>query len=213
MYLKEAFRYQNYLDKMIDCTTIFLEQSSNITRKKQIHYKSKAKNGAEDEEIVIQQEKNYESEISDMIDFMVFLVDEKQRLSEAINIAKTKCGFDIDAALLTNKARQRAIASISEMALVKSGERMSTGTAYTFNINGDQTAYKYDIKEVTTIDFDRNKVKKLKLSLSKIADEISSKCDIALSSTEVDFTPTFDVNENDLDDSVRTFLEKRRSNQ
>ena len=51
MYLKDAFRYQNYLDRLMDDTVSYLGNEDNVTKKKQIHFKSKAKNGAEDEEI------------------------------------------------------------------------------------------------------------------------------------------------------------------
>ena len=208
MYLKEAFRYQNYLDKLMEYASLFLMNSDNVTKVKQIHFKAKAKQGAEDEELDATPKSEIDAEISDVIDFTIFLVEEKHRLCEAINKAKAGCGFDIDSALLTNKFRQRAAEIMNKLAQLRSGEYTKTGTAYTFNVNGDQTAYNYEIKEVRTIDYDRKKAKKLQLALSAESDDVSAKCDIAMTSTPVEFDPAFNVNDS-FADAIARFVESK----
>ncbi len=68
------------------------------------------------------------------------------------------------------------------------------GTGYRFNAEGNQVAYRCDCKRVTTINFDRNKIRKMCADLSRKADETSAALDAALVNTEVGYTPPFDVN-------------------
>ena len=69
------------------------------------------------------------------------------------------------------------------------------GSGYRFNAEGNQVSYRCDLKKVTTINFDRNKVKKFAASLNKQADTISAELDKCLVNTEVAFEPPFDVND------------------
>ena len=50
-------------------------------------------------------------------------------------------------------------------------------------------------KRVTTINFDRNKIRKMCADLSKKSDETSAALDAALVNTPVEYEATFDVNE------------------
>ena len=50
-------------------------------------------------------------------------------------------------------------------------------------------------KRVTTIDFDRNKIRKMCADLSKKSDETSAALDAALVNTPVEYEAPFDVNE------------------
>ena len=49
MNLKEAFRYQNYLNALIGSATMHLRTNSNITKTKQEHFRKKVNCDAEDE--------------------------------------------------------------------------------------------------------------------------------------------------------------------
>ena len=51
------------------------------------------------------------------------------------------------------------------------------------------------MKKVVTINFDRNKVRKLCGDLSRKADEVSGKLDAALVNTEVAYDAPFDIND------------------
>ena len=50
-------------------------------------------------------------------------------------------------------------------------------------------------KRVTTINFDRNKIRKMCADLSKKSDETSAALDAALVNTPVEYEAPFDVNE------------------
>ena len=56
-------------------------------------------------------------------------------------------------------------------------------------------SYRCDVKRVTTIDFDRNKIRKLCADLSKKSDEMSAALDMALINTVVEYEQPFDVND------------------
>ena len=66
---------------------------------------------------------------------------------------------------------------------------------YKFNQEGNQVIYHYDIDEVITIDFDRKDIKGLIKKLTKQCDELSIVLDGLLVTTEVDYTPVFDIND------------------
>ena len=69
------------------------------------------------------------------------------------------------------------------------------GTGYCFNNEGNQVSYRCDVKRVTTIHFDRNRIRRMCAELSRRADTVSTVLDTALITTEVDYTPPFDVND------------------
>ena len=64
-----------------------------------------------------------------------------------------------------------------------------------FNNEGNQVSYRCDVKRVTTINFDRNKIRKMCADLSKKSDETSAALDAALVNTPVEYEAPFDVNE------------------
>ena len=53
MYLKEAFRYQNFLSRMVDRTTMYLGNRNYITKTTQEHLRKKANHEAEDETVEV----------------------------------------------------------------------------------------------------------------------------------------------------------------
>ena len=78
---------------------------------------------------------------------------------------------------------------------------------YKFNTVGDQVQYTYDVKEVTTIDFDRNKVKGLGKRLIEEADKVSAQVDKLMVELNVEYSPEFSVNDS-FEDAVTQFLGK-----
>ena len=129
---------------------------------------------------------------------MVWLIGQQDELSKAISVTKKSLDVDIDSESGLNQVRQGAGNVFRRMAMLRSSEVLETngGVGYRFNAEGNQTAYKCDVRTITTIDFDRNAIKRMWASLSKQADEISNKIDLALVTSKVDFIPPFDVNEN-----------------
>lgn len=193
MILKEAFRYQNYLSLLFTETVGYLSREDFITTTTQKHNRKKSNPDADDEEVVVQKPYNVEFKPNDLIDFAVKLINEKQKLSDAITEAKKTTSFDVDAAMSMNKTKQGFIHVLRRMASIKPIESEKEGASYKFNNDGDQVSYRYPIKEVKTIDYDREDVKKLIDKYKKETDKISTERDRIDIMTEVDYTPIWEV--------------------
>lgn len=205
MYLKEAFRYQNYLESLIERAVVELSIPAFTTKTKQEHMRSKFNPEASDETIenVNQRAESYTP--NDLVRFLEEIVASKVELATAISKAKASSEIDIDAEVANNRVRQRVAAALGNMAEQKSTERMTRGVGYKFNADGNQVSYNYDIKEIVTIDFDRNKVRAFMRKLTGMSDAVSAAIDRALVTVEVDYTPKYDVNDS-FDDAVEIFL-------
>lgn len=191
MILKEAFRYQNYLTSLFTQATGYLSREDFITTTTQKHNRTKVNPDAQDEDIVVPKTFTVDYKPNDLINFVVRLIDEKQKLSNAI--AEAKKSLDVDAAMSMNKTKQDFISVLRKMVVIKPSESDKEGTSYKFNNDGDQVSYRYPVKEVKTIDYDRNAVKGLISKYKKETDEISTERDRIDIMTEVDYTPVWEV--------------------
>ena len=93
------------------------------------------------------------------------------------------------------RLQRRLILFLNGIADIKPSEIKTTSKSYKFDINGEQKPYVYDVNRKTSIDFDRTDVRNLIKKYLKETDEISAKLDLIEITTQVDFTPTWDVNE------------------
>ena len=193
MILKEAFRYQNYLTSLFVQATSYLSREDFITTTIQNHNRSMVNPDAQDEKISVPKVFNVGYKPNDLIDFVVKLIDEKQKLSNAITEAKKSLDMDIDAAMSMNKTKQDFISVLRRMASIKSTESEKEGTSYKFNNDGDQVSYRYPVKEVKAIDYNRNTVKGLISKYKKETDQISATRDRIDIMTDVDYTPVWEV--------------------
>ena len=193
MILKEAFRYQNYLTSLFSQATSYLSREDFITTTTQKHNRTMVNPDAQDEDIIVPKVFNVDYKPNDLIDFVVKLIDEKQKLSNAITDAKKSLDMDIDAAMSMNKTKQDFISVLRRMASIKSTESEKEGTSYKFNNDGDQVSYRYPVKEVKAIDYNRNTVKGLISKFKKETDEISTTRDRIDIMTDVDYTPVWEV--------------------
>lgn len=193
MILKEAFRYQNYLTSLFSQATSYLSREDFITTTTQKHNRTMVNPDAQDEDIIVPKVFNVDYKPNDLIDFVVKLIDEKQKLSNAITDAKKSLDMDIDAAMSMNKTKQDFISVLRRMASIKSTESEKEGTSYKFNNDGDQVSYRYPVKEVKAIDYNRNTVKGLISKFKKETDEISTARDRIDIMTDVDYTPVWEV--------------------
>lgn len=207
MILKEAFRYQNYLSRLIDEAIDYLTTTSNVTITKQEHLKSKSNSDAEDEVIIVDKYSDIEYEPNQVIDFLLDVLNEKEKLSDAINRAKLNTEINIDSSIAINKEKQRITSIFDKLSKIKSGERLRSGSDYKFNAEGNQVSYYYEVKETTTIDFDRNKVKGIVKRLRRESDNTSNELDIIQVTLEVDYSPTYAIDD-DFEDSLEIFVNK-----
>ena len=129
-----------------------------------------------------------------VVDFAVKAIDEKERLANAIAVAKANAEINIDNAVAMNKKKQGFVSVLNGMADIKATENIVSGSDYKFNQEGNQVKYFYNIEQSTVIDFDRNDIRNLVKKYLKETDEISTKLDIIEITTEVEFTPSWDIN-------------------
>lgn len=194
MNLKEAFQAQNKINALFEHFTDYLQSERNITTVKEKHFRSKAADGQTDEILDVT---NYDNKIyytNKVINFLMVLIDERAKIAKAIHAAKSTMIFDIDTAVDVNKKRHKAAEILRELRQLKSKSllRKNAGTGYVFNKDGNQTDFRYDVEVVTTIDFDRNKVRDLVQKLQIEADKVSNEIDAALIGTQVDYVLPFD---------------------
>ena len=195
MNLKESYRYANYLDSLLRRAYSYLNSNGFVTTTVEEHLRSKSNPDVEDEVIEVKSPYDVEFTPNDVINFVVKVLNEKEKLSDAIAKAKSTTEIDIDNAVAMNKKKQQFVGVLNEIADIKPSETKTTGKAYKFDINGEQKPYIYDVNRKTSINFDRNDVRKLVKKYLKETDEISSKLDLIEITTQVDIEPRFDVND------------------
>lgn len=202
MVLKEAYRYQNYLTELIDEAERYLTKRDFITTTKQTHNRSKANPEAQNETLEVPSLYTVEFTPMNLVDFITKAITEKEKLSEAIVVAKKNTEIDIDASIALNKIKQGYISVLSSMSNIKSSEKKTRGTDYKINqVDGNQMSYYYDIEEVVSINYDRNDVKGLIKKLTKETDDVSMKLDAIQITTEVEYEPIWDIGDS-LEDVV-----------
>ncbi len=200
MNLKEAFRFQNKIQELIGKTEEILRNESNVMQVTNTVLKNKVDKEAENEvtkEVSRFNLFNLDGKVTSLVDFLMYLLEQRRDLSLAIQKAKASCPIDIDLETSLNAKRQEIAAVFSNMVSLRNSETIlpKGGIGYRFNAEGNQTPYKCDIKIVKTINFDRNKVKSYLKKLNSDSDAVSSKLDICLVTSKVDYSAPFDVND------------------
>ena len=197
MNLKEAFRYQNKIQNLMDEATLILSRERNVTKVENTYLRHKANPDAQDETTAEQPSTEYADQITELAALMMYLLEQREQLSYAIRAAKETMGMDFDGEVSLNTKRQELAGVFRRMSQIRCSERLypGEGTGYKFNAEGNQVSYRCDLKQVTTINFDRNKVKAYAAFLNKKADQTSAALDKCMVNTEVAYEPPFDVND------------------
>ena len=195
--MKEAFRFQNKLESLISETEGILSSEDCVTLTKRTYLYKKADPNAENETVTIIPNTEYYKQINELIEFVMYLISQREKLSNAINEAKRKLPIDLDGEISLNRYRQRMSDIFRNMARIKGKEirENNSGIGYRFNNEGNQISYKCDVDRVTTINFNRNTVRKYASQLSETSDSASLKIDKCMINYSVDYTPEFDVND------------------
>ena len=193
MKLKEAFHYQNVLQEWIDRASRCLNDNSFITKTTETHLKSKAKSDAEDE--IVEVAKAMDTPPTVVIDLLFDLIKEKEAVALAICKAKNSSEIDIDTAIEVNKLKQSAARTYRRLTNVNATSTTKRGSDFTFNAEGNQVPYYYNVESETKIDYNRNHVRELSKKLVKECDEASMKIDSILLTTEVEIEATYDVHD------------------
>ena len=212
MNLKESFRYQSFLDHLMEEATSSLTMREHCVNTSENHLKSKFNANAVD--VVKKPEVGVFFKNDDVISFLSLLVDEKEKLTVAIDKAKASLNFDVDAAIETNKYRQRVSSAIKSMLRIgndaTSTKRVIQGRDYIFNAEGNQVPYYYDVEITAEKAYDEAEAKRLMRSMISEADKVSSEIDAAMINTTVAYAPPFDVNES-FEDVMTEFLGENKT--
>ena len=195
MNLKESYRYANYLDGLLSTAYTYLRNKGFVTTTVEEHLRKQSNPDVENETIEVQKPFDVEFSPNRVIDFVVKVIEEKEKLSESIAEAKGATEINIDNAIAMNKKKQSFVSVLNGIADIKPSETKTTAKGYKFDINCEQKPYVYDVNRKTSIDFDRNDVRNLIKKYLKETDEISAKLDLIEITTIVDFVPKWDINE------------------
>lgn len=197
MNLKEAFRFQNKLGTLMDEAQGILGREANITKVENTYLRQKVYDGAENETVVDTPPTEFADRITDVVKFMMHLMDQREKLSKAIHAAKNALPIDMDSEVGLNAKRQEIARVLKRMADVRNSEVLINGggTGYRFNQEGNQVTYRCDVKRVTTINFDRKVVRNFAAEMNRRADAVSAELDRCLVNSEVAYEAPFDLND------------------
>ena len=186
MNLKEAFRFQNKLQSLMDEAEMILCDEQNITEVKVTALHKK-----------VMPEKENEVTIEPVASLLLYLLEEREKLSAAIRAAKEKQSIDMDSEVSLNGKRQRLADIFRHMVDLRGSEVLLPGGAvgYRFNAEGNQVTYRCDAEQVTTINYDRNKMRGYLKKLTERSDTVSAELDRCLINSDVTYDAPFDVND------------------
>lgn len=203
--LKKSFEMQNYLKNLLDKALTALSYNDNITQTTQEHLRKKSYTGGENETIVKPKRPDFTYDVMNLVDFACDVQSQIELLTVEINKAKHSLGKDYDGMIAINNQKRILLNRLNAMSAIKPSESIKTGQARKFNEEGNQVLYSYDIKEVVTIDFDRNAIKAIISRLRKELDDNSTAIDVIQLETLVDFESIYEIGDG-LEDAVQKFL-------
>ena len=177
MNLKDAFRAQNKLQALMDEASCILQDRDNTLK--------------------VTTPSEYAEHINQVVAFLMAMLAEREKLSAAICAAKSRLPLDMDSETGLNRVRQELADIFRRMAVLRNSEVVLSngGSGYRFNGEGNQVSYRCDAKRVTTINFDRNKIRGMAAELGRKADEVSAKLDQCIVNTVVDYSLPFEMND------------------
>ena len=209
MNLKDAFRFQNKLKSLMLDATDILQDPRNILKVKTTHLRSKVMADAQDAVVEEVPPSEYAGHATEVAAFLMAMMAERETLCAAIHASKSRLELDMDSEVGLNRQRQQLSEVFRGMAAQRNSERTISGggTGFRFNGEGNQVSYRCDAKQVTTIDFDRNRIRGMAAELSRKAESVSLTLDRCLVNTEVDYTAPFDFNDS-FDEILTDFIDK-----
>ena len=210
MNLKDAFRAQNKLQSLMDEASCILQDRDNILKVTTTHLRSKVMPEAQDAVVEDSSPSEYAGHINQVAAFLMAMLAEQEKLSAAICAAKAKLPLDMDSETGLNRARQSLADTFRRMAVLRNSEVViaNGGSGYRFNGEGNQVSYRCDAKRVTTINFDRNKIRGMATELGRKADEVSAKLDQCIVNTVVEYVLPFEMNDS-FDVILSDFIQSR----
>ena len=129
MNLKESFRYQNKLQHLMLEAENILSRPQNITRVHNTYLRKKVMPEVEDETIEDTPATEYSEHITELAEFLLFLLGEHEKLTAAIHAAKSAMTLEggLDGQVSLNASRQRIANLLRQMASLRSSEQLLSG--------------------------------------------------------------------------------------
>lgn len=209
MNLKDASRAQNKLQALMGEAGDILQDRGNTLKVTTTHLRSKVMPEAQDAVVEDSATNEYAEHINQVAAFLMAMLAEREKISAAICAAKSKLTLDMDSETGLNRARQSLADIFRRMAVLRNSEVViaNGGSGYRFNSEGNQVSYRCDAKRVTTINFDRKKIRGMATELGRKADEVSAKLDQCIVNTTVDYTLPFEMNDS-FDTILSDFIQR-----
>lgn len=194
MNLNNSFQYANYLDRLMDSASRCFYDQDVALNTVEYHKRSEVNPNAADFTKKIEKSSNtYEP--AALINLMLVIVEERSKLTAAINIAKNSASFDMDAAIERAKAKRKAATAMADLLRFKPSTTQDRGTDYVFDIENKQSPYFYPIEVIKTENYDRKEVIASMKELLREADDLSTQIEKFQIGTEINFTPRFSVHD------------------
>lgn len=212
--IKEAGRYANFLQDKINSLNILLEDEDFILEVKEKHLISKVLKNEEDIEVGADVDKELDISVVDAVFLLKMLINEKMKLSMAINYAKAflyvewkeeDIRLPLDTAIEYSKSlRNFAMHNLHNLSSTKSKEYIRPGIGHLINKEGNQTQYVYDIEIIQKINYDRKIIKKQYRSVLEKADILSEEIDKVMLKKIIDYDMEYSVHDS-LEDIAENF--------
>ena len=210
MNLKDAFRAQNKLQDVMERASYILQDDDNILNVATTHLRSQVVPD-EPDATVVRSPGEYAEHINEVAAFLMEMLAQRERLCAAIRKAKAGLPVDLDSETGLNRVRQTLADTFRRMSALRNSEVVldGVGKGYRFNSEGNQVSYRCDARRVTTINFNRTRVRGLATELGRKSDEVSAALDKCLVNTPVDYDLPFEMNDS-FDVILADFIEKQK---
>ena len=217
MNIKDAGRYANFLEKVIEKLDRELYRHENLYNTVEKHLRFKSNAEAQDETIEVKVEREFNISIEDLSYLIINLIDEKIKLALSIEDAKQNIKLDwklgdknltLDSAIEYNKKLREYIGFLKYSVDAKSTETNKTAQGKKFNVEGNQVNYAYDVTIVKTINFDRNVTSNLYKKILTQTDKISTEIDEAMLKDTVNYFPLYSIHDS-IDDLINEYLKSK----
>lgn len=201
MTIKEAGRYANFLETMRQSFSNLVCHGidSKLIKRVETHKKSEAYKEAENEIIEEEFEDEIDVEIDILTEILEDIIKEKILLANAISEAKKEIVIDVegteidlDSSVEYAKLLRKMSSDYFRPLIIRKEKKFKrTGTAYAFNVEGNQIPYYYEIEFEETLKYDKNKYIRKDKENKLLADKISQEIDKAMNSDIVEFEPKY----------------------
>ena len=195
MRLKEAFALQNKIYSLYQ-QAIQLIRAETFADKKVIHMYSKTHIGNDvTEELpvnvnLLAGDKRYE--FDKLIDIAQAILDDKQKLTIAIERAKVNSDTNYDALKQGNVIKQQLIDSLTALDQCKPNQCNGDDQVFGKDNEGKPAVYRYPTRTITTYNVDKTHLKSVLKRLKNEFNNVSLALDEMALSVNVDFTPKYD---------------------